>query len=572
MNPTRVLIVGLDGMTFDVMEPLAEQGVMPECAALMKGGSWGVLESTIPPVTGPAWTSFATGKQPGNHGVFDFFKPTKGNNAVGMSRRLINSREVDGKTIWQIMTEHDRTSIVMNMPVTYPPRQIKGAMITGMLTPSIDANSTWPPDLYKRLKPELGPYTITVNWQGYSDARALEFIRDLTDCQRKRTDYCLRLMDDYPEWNVCFPCYTGTDRIQHALWHYIDPKEREKTKAAGRYRQEVMDGILEYYRCVDSDIRRLREKAGADVPVFFVSDHGFGPLYGKVYVNEFLARHGFLHYDRMKLRKAMAGIFLKKAWLKTLKTLGMNGAIKRFHEREAEQRRSAEARTFYDDFYELIDWSRTKAYVASNTEGGIYINTKGRGLYGEPKDHGCVDPADYEKVRAELIDLLRTMKHPDTGQPFRLDVEPRENVYKGKYLKSAPDIVFFFDRGEWIADFGLGKGLYKHADWRTGSGMHRMEGCFLAHGPGIKAGCRVDTKIYNVAPTVLAYMGMPIPPDMDGRFIEDAFTDEWKTAHPVQYAGHSQDAEKGWGQGADVFSSEDEEVLVERLRGLGYID
>jgi len=219
MSQRQVLLVGLDGMTHDVMAPLAEQGVMPTCRELMEGGSWGTLMSTVPPVTGPAWTSFCTGKQPGNHGVFDFFKPTRGDNAVGMKRRLINAREIDGKTLWQILGEHGLKSIVMNVPVTYPPREMNGVMFTGMLTPDVDGDLTWPPDLYARLQPELGEYVITVNWQGYSEATAADFVRDLAHCQRRRTEYCLRLMDEVPDWNLCFPCYTGPDRIQHALWN-----------------------------------------------------------------------------------------------------------------------------------------------------------------------------------------------------------------------------------------------------------------------------------------------------------------------------------------------------------------
>lgn len=574
-NPKKVLLIGLDGMTYQhVMAPLAEQGIMPTCKKLMDEGAWGVLNSTVPPVTGPAWTSFCTGKQPGNHGVFDFFKPTKSPNAVGMSRRLINSQEIDGKPIWQILGEHGMKSIVMNVPVTYPPRELNGVMFTGMLTPSVDGKLTWPPNLYQDLKPGVGEYVITVNWQGYSDATAGGFVDDLIHCQRRRTEYCLRLMDDNPDWNLCFPCYTGTDRIQHALWNYIDPNEREKLKAAGKYDQGVMDKVLEFYRIVDEDIAMLREKAGEDVPVFFVSDHGFGPLYGKFYINTFLEQQGLLVSNKNKIRKAMVGILFTKVYQKFLKTIGMQKRVNDAKARKAESRGDARARTFYDIFYESIDWSKTKAYMASNTEGGLYLNVKGRKMYGAEVDHGCIEPEDYLKVRQEVIDLLKSIKNPVTGKQMVPDehIRVREDVYHGKYTELAPDIVFFMDDGEWIGDFGLGKGLIKHADWRTGSGTHRMEGCFLAHGAGIAKNPNIETDIFNVVPTILAYMGFPIPTNMDGKFIEDAFTADWKSGHEITYSGDSTEEGKGWGEGQDVFNEDDEEVLLDRLRGLGYVD
>lgn len=566
----RVLIIGLDGMTQSVLKPLTEQGVMPTCKALMERGSWGTLMSTVPPVTGPAWVSFATGKQPGNHGVFDFFKPTKADNKAGISRRVINAREVDGKTLWQILTEAGKTSIVMNVPVSYPASPIKGVLLADMLSPHTGGDFSWPRNLIPTLEPKLGEYTITVNWQGYSSSKPEQFIDDEIKCEWQRTKYCLHLMDQYPDWDLCFPCFTETDRMMHALWSYIDPAEREKLKQAGTYRQAVMDKVLEFYRQQDRMIAQLVEKAGPETAVFFASDHGFGPLYGKVMVNTFLAQKGLLTVNEMKIRQALALIFLKKAWYKFLKTIGFQKwARQRLARRAARQ---SGGRTFYDVFYESIDWEKTKAYMASNTEGGLYLNVKGRGLYGSHVDHGCIEPQDYEKVRAEVIEALREIRHPDTGRPMLSYVEVREKVYRGKYVDRAPDIVFFLNDGEWIADFSLGKGAFRKADWKTGSGMHRMEGCFLACGPGIRHNPNVTTDIFNVVPTVLAYLGLPIPTDMDGTFIREAFTDEWLASHEVKYAGSSSQDGKGWGEGQDVFDESEEQVLVDRLRGLGYLD
>ncbi len=569
---SRAMLIGLDGMTFDVVQPLVEQGIMPTMKSLMDRGTWGVLESVTPPVTGPAWVSIVTGKQPGNHGIYDFFKPTNSKNDVGMSRRIVNAREVDGKPIWRLLTEQDKTSIIMNVPVTYPPVQLKGAMMTGMLTPSTDMRFTHPPDLYERLQEELGDYTITVNWQGYNDATAGQFVDDLIRCAECRTKYALRLMDEYPDWDFCFPCFTEPDRIQHAMWKYIDPVEREKLQSAGKYDQAIMDKVLEFYRLLDGHIATLIEKAGPDVPIFFCSDHGFGPLYGKFFVNTFLEKEGLFFYKKAKMQRAMAGLLVQKVYFKLLKTFGFGDVVKRATAKKAAARQSADNRTFYDTFYESIDWTRTKAYMASNTEGGIYLNVKGRTMYDTEVDRGIIESEAYHEERNAIMDTLRKIKHPHTGKPMVSHMFTREEIYTGKYVERAPDIVFFLDGGEWIADFSLGKGEYKDADWRTGCGMHRLEGLFLAAGPGIAHSPNIQTSIPHVIPTILASMGLPIPFDMDGKAIEPAFTDEWKSQNDIQYEGESAGDGQGWGQGQDVFAKEDEDVLVERLRNLGYLE
>ncbi len=568
----RVMLIGLDGMTLDVMKPMVDAGIMPKCKELMERGTWGKLQTVLPPVTGPAWVSCVTGKQPGNHGIFDFFKPTPSQNAVGMSRRIVNSREVDGKPIWRLLTEADKTSIILNVPVTYPPAEIKGAMFTGMLTPSVNSNMTHPPGLHDKLKGDLGEYTITVNWQGYTNATAGQFVQDVIDCAKSRTEYTLRLMDEYPDWDFCFPCYTEPDRIQHALWDYLDPAEMAKAKKAGTYQKSIHDLVHEFYRQLDQHIAALIEKAGDDVPVFFCSDHGFGPLYGKIYVNDYLAKVGLLTYDTWKLKKSMGGLFMKKAYHKVLKTIGLNSVVKKSAVKNAEARQSTSKRTFYDDFYEAIDWDKTIAYMGSNTEGGLYLNVKGRKMYGSMSDKGAIEPEDYEKERDRVIEALRGIKHPDTGESMLSHVFPREEVYSGKYVDRAPDVVFFLCGGAWIADFALEKGSVKRADWRTGCGMHRMDGIFLAAGPGIAHTTDIDTNIINVIPTILATMGLPIPSDMDGKFVDEAFTEEWKGSNTVTYAGDSSGDGQGWGQGDQVYDQEDEDILVDRLRSLGYLD
>ena len=126
---SRFLVIGIDGGTFDLIRPWAEAGDLPNLARLMAEGVHGPLESTLPPVTAPAWSTFATGKNPGKHGVFDFILP------MGGRYDLVNATSIHAPTLWQIISEAGLKCGVMNVPVTYPPAPINGFVIGGMLSP-----------------------------------------------------------------------------------------------------------------------------------------------------------------------------------------------------------------------------------------------------------------------------------------------------------------------------------------------------------------------------------------------------------------------------------------------------
>jgi len=559
MNERRkVLVIGLDGMTAVSLLPLIKDGQMPFMGQLIDRGAFGTLLSTIPPVTGPAWTTFFTGRNPGSHGILDFFRVT----SDGQSRRLINSREVHGKTLWEILNENGKTQIVVNTPLTYPPTPVEGAMITGMLTPNTNSDMTHPPDLYSRLKPELGEYVITVNWQDYSEESATGFLGALRECNRQRTRYVLRLMDDI-DWDFTMATYTGTDRVHHALWHYVDPAERAKLGPA--FDPGVMEGVNSYFRQLDDNIRRIVTKAGPETAVFFISDHGFGPLLRKVYINNWLEKQGLLkiRHGRLKAYQAATlGMRLASKIMRRVKSIPLLNRIKP----KAKQRAALANFAFYHIFYGSIDWSRTKAYMASNSEQGIYVNLAGR----EP--FGSVDPADYDRVRDEVQEALQRLEN-DEGKPLLSHFYRREEIYAGPCTERAPDVIFFLDEGAYLAEIQLGGGkLFRDISWRTGTGNHRLEGILLAAGPDIRSTRDYTTKLINVMPTILHYMGIPIPTDLDGSLIEEVFTEEFRADREPVYEGASMAGVEDGDGDEGVFSEREEGELQDRLRRLGYMD
>jgi predicted AlkP superfamily phosphohydrolase/phosphomutase len=215
--------------------------------------------------------------------------------------------------------------------------------------------------------------------------------------------------------------------------------------------------------------------------------------------------------------------------------------------------------------FQDVDWRKSKAYSFGRHLGSVYINLKGR----EPQ--GAVEPgAQYEAVRDEIEQAAYDFRDPQTGRELIGRVLRREEIYSGPYLHNAPDLTLlpaeptdiFFG----LADFGHRKTVdtvYRY------SGMHRDYGMLIMRGPGIRSGAEIEgAAIYDVAPTVLHSMGLPIPSDMDGRVLEQAFEDGYMSTFPPK----NSDAQARHEDGPDADYSEDERrEIMQRLEDLGYL-
>jgi len=379
--------------------------------------------------------------------------------------------------------------------------------------------------------------------------------------------------------------YTGTDRIHHALWHYVDPAVRERL--GDRCDPEVADGVDRYFRQLDGNIEKIVEKAGRRSAVFFVSDHGFGPLECKVYVNNWLERQGLLKIRHGRLRAYR----LATAAARLIHRLGKKVRPPRIVGRCRSKTGHLRSKTgrlrsktgqlaalanlaFYHVFYNSIDWSRTRAYMASNSEQGIYVNLKGR----EP--FGIVEPSDYDAVRNEVHRALGALTDR-SGRSLLTRFHKREDVYTGPFVDRAPDVIFALDEGAALAEIHLGGGkIFRDISWKTGSGNHRMEGYFLARGEGIRRGAGLTTSIMDVMPTILYYLGIPVPDDLDGRRIGEIFSPEFLAREKPLFArsaalsttAHGGENNLSGFGAPGVFDQKEEAELQDRLRRLGYMD
>ncbi len=543
---TPLLIIGLDGATFDLILPWAEQGHLPTLARLMRDGVSGRLESTLPPVTSPAWPTFMTGKNPGRHGVFDFIRPNAG------SFDMVNASQIDGKLLWELLGDAGYSVGVLNVPITYPPRQVNGYLVPGLLAPD-QGLTTYPPDLLKPYRAELGRYRITPDTQ-FSPGQEDDFIADLHDLIDTQLRYALRLMRDQPT-DVLMAHFLASDNASHALWRFMDATHpRHDARLATRYG----DALLKIYQHLDNAIQSLISNFQLPTSnVIVMSDHGFGPLHRTVNLNVLFLEAGLMRlkpnvFTRLRYAFFKRGLTPKGVY-RLLEKIGLQNLTARV----SRQTRNQVVGKFLS--FEDVDWSRTVAYSIGHV-GQVYLNLKGR----EPE--GIVDQADYDTARQRVIDTLHTLRDPETGRPMVDRIIPREEAASGPYLDRGPDLHLVLDDYRTIA-FPLfaTEGRIVAQQIRGDSGCHRLHGVFIAGGPAFAHGVIEGARLVDLAPTILHLLSVPTPADMDGRVLSEALAPDLR-ARAVQTseaAGHA--------VAPLDFTADEQAEVEERLRALGYL-
>ena len=560
----RVFVLGLDGATFDLITPWTEEGKLPNLAALMKEGTCGPLESTVPPISAPAWASFMTGVNPGKHGIYHF----QDRQEKSYQARLVSGADIKAPTLWRILSDAGRPTISVNVAMTFPPEKIKGVMITGVDTPGNRVTYTHPADLAAELQAEIGEYVIEPGLvehcrRGHYGV-AFRALMHALEQRIKAVDY---LMSHKP-WDLFVVNYRATDNVQHHFWHLMDSTHPTYDPEQG---ERYGDSIFEVYQRLDTWLGELRGRLDDDTALIVVSDHGAGPASGKsIYFNRWLEQEGWLTFAGQnsrvltgRLKAWMRSLMWKTVWIQMRKWLGKGtkDALRRFFPSWYDRARTVAS-------YFSIDWDNTRAYSDEFREA-IWINLKGR----EPQ--GIVAPGEeYEQLRREIVERLRSLTDPDTGQPIMDRVYLREEIYHGDQMEPAPDIVAAPCQNPHVRT-RLSHTTNNPAPVQTlgrqqllndflPQGLHRSHGVFFVEGAGIKQGYQVaDAHIMDVAPTILHLLGMSVPRFMDGRVLLDVLSSpgEVKYSETDEYSGADRDG----------YSADEEEAVREKLAGLGYL-
>ncbi len=553
----RVLIIGLDGITFDTFDPWMEEGILPNIARFRDAGVHASLDSIYPPITAPAWASFMTGMNPGKTGIFEFLY----SRSSSFDFAPVNATVRDGIPIWDILSREGKEVVVISVPVTYPPDKVNGSLISGFLTPQGARDFTHPPELLDRIEKEFGPYPI-YHKEVYQKGKVDRVIDEANRILRYRRDMTLKLLDEQ-DWDFAITYFEGTDRMQHEVWHIHDESHPHSTPGeVARYK----DKVLGFYREVDETVRMLTEAVDdGETVVMIMSDHGFGPIHYYLNLNIWLLESGFLKLKRdpfTRLKQLIFKLGITPALgYRTAMKLGLAGL---------RLSKGVGGRNVIFDMInriflslENIDWPRTRAYSKGNY-GQIYVNLKGR----EPL--GSVDPGDYDSVVNDLKEGLRLIPDPETGGRLMKEVFHREEMYTGPYVERMPD-VFFKPANMLYKALGVVDFTTKHFIEPTfgNSGDHRMNGVFLARGGemDVRRERLPEISIMDVVPTVLHALGLAVPDDMDGKVIEAAFRKEWLEKNPVRLREPYEREDKS----SLEMSEEDKKELIDRLKGMGYV-
>jgi predicted AlkP superfamily phosphohydrolase/phosphomutase len=552
MIKRKVAVFGLDGITLDLLQPWLDEGRLPNLARLLATGASGRLRSTVPPVSASAWASFFTGTNPGQHGLIDFTYPAADSYKINVS----NSSTRTAPSLWEIVSEASGRVGMVSVPMTYPPEPLNGFALCSFLTPSADSRYTYPDALQEETAAVAGPFPLHMSEKGRGkDPR--RFVQAVKEMEVARARTVCHLLEN-KSWDLFIYVVETTDNLQHEIWHLLDethPRHDPLMAAT------VMPDVLDYYETIDRLLGEMIAQVPEDTLIVVLSDHGFGPFHKFFHVNNWLAEQGFLKFRRspLALLKRLAFKFgvtpinaLK--WVIRLGLSGMRKNVKRGRGRGMLKR----AFLSFSD----VDWARTKAFSVGNF-GQVYLNVEGQ------RPAGTIKPDEYEATRDQIAEAALALRDPDDGAQVVQRVYKREEIFHGVSMDRLPDLILHTDRARYVsfghADFGSNR-ILESSIGQTGH--HHLVGVVGLNGPGVRAGLRLDgTSILDLAPTILHYLGLPVPDYMDGQVLKQAFTDDFNGANPVRnHEGDLKRSAEDTGYAAD-----EEEAVLDKLRDMGYV-
>lgn len=556
----KVVVIGLDGAPFPLIQKWVNSGDLPNLAQITNRGSFGVLRSTIPVHSPTAWSTFITGLNPGKHGVYDFVR----REPESYRLRVTRSNQIAGASLWHLLSTNGRKVGIMNVPMTYPPEEVNGFLISGLGTPDY-VSYTYPPSLSQ----ELNSAGYRVNKKFFYDPERIdEWLEDLHQVSELRGKIACQLMRD-KTWDFFMVVFRNTDEICHFFWRHMDSTHPEHDPGAP---EKYKSAILDLYRRVDHWVGEIRKAAGNDTNIIVMSDHGAGPLYKDVFINEWLLANGWLKLKEEPPKRRLIDSFSRRTGF-TRKQI--SDALTRLHLHRLEvlikrllgDRIYVLPRDDRPEFSTAIDWSDTKAY-SFGYYGQIFINLKGR----EPA--GIVDPGqEYTILRQEIAQKLYELIDPEDSQGVVDRVFFKEELFDGPYLNEAPDLLAIMRDLSYITrkgyEFAQERGVLFRKPYTNESGSHRIEGILIGSGPDLASIPDLpDHDIQDLTPTLLHLMRCPIPDNMDGLVMKRFLTEGYMAQNPIQYT--SETAEKR-DDSDDDWDDQAEAEITERLKNLGYL-
>jgi predicted AlkP superfamily phosphohydrolase/phosphomutase len=458
----KVFVIGLDCAEPTLVFDQWRQH-LPNLRRLMERGAYGELTSTIPAITVPAWASMLSSKDPGQLGFYGFRNRA---DYTYENMFIATARAIKADRVWDILSRAGKQVVVAGVPQTYPVKAVNGCMISSFLTPSTQSQYTYPESLKAEIEGLVtGEYMFDVpQFRTEDKDYLLEQIYRMADQHHQVVKH---LMEAKP-WDFFMHVDMGVDRIHHGFWKHFDPRHPQHV-AGGPYQ----DAIRDYYIHIDAQIGEWLDRLDNETVILVVSDHGAKPMLGGIALNEWLKQEGYLVMDYQP-----EGIVpLDKC---------------------------------------EVDWDHTLAWGSGGYYARLYLNVKGR----EP--NGVIEPADYERVRDELAERIAAITDPEGRTIGSVAYKPEE-IYR-QVNNIPPDLIVYLGDLDWRSVGSLGfDTIYTFSnDTGPDDANHAQQGLYIAadpQSPGRGPGPR--RHLMDVAPTILDWLGVEVPGDMQGHSFAD---------------------------------------------------
>lgn len=507
LNGRRLVIIGIDGATFNILRLLQNKKSLPFFNKLMQNGCYGNLESSLPVNGAASWASFFSGKNPGKHNIYDFFTTR----SEDTQPPLISNHSIKSRLLWNILENFKMRSILINIPIFSEPEPINGIMSSGLLT-DMDKPFFYPAHVAQDLQYQA--YSLDSGFARNQDKD--EYFTQILKTQKSQEKSFRKLILN-ESWNLAAITFNGIARAQSVFWD--EPEKLEKL-----------------YRHIDLFLEHIHKIAGEDTNFLVVSNYGFKPVAKKFFVNEWLWELKLLQkkittnrarvtdlddyiYSSLTdktnpITRLLAATKITKDNIRRVLPDAISELLKRAT--------SWSIRKLFPYEYLDIVWDRTQAYFISANTQGININLKGR----EP--FGTVNPGrDYERLRDQIIGELYRLRDPYTLENVVDEVYRKEDIFFGDHLNEAPDIVFkphnfdyYLSPEKRTCRLYIGSA---NDDYPI-QAHHDPQGLFFMTGPKIKHGEKLKTvSIYDMLPTILYSLGISPVDNLDGHILHQIF-------------------------------------------------
>lgn len=534
---TKLLVLGIDAFDPDFF--YAHRDVLPHLDSIASGGRWGRLRSTIPPVTGPAWTTAFSGMNPGRTGITSFTSSD-----IDIDHSVLDSRDVKVPRVWNVLSAQDLRCAVIGVPLAYPVEEINGLMVGGFMTPSMDVPFTYPPSLQRDLVASGYEPSIGLSHDPGAEGELLDRIHRTARVKYEWTHEWLA-QDD---WDCFLVVYSEPDWVQHLL---VRPEDHPDHRVNN-------ERLLAFFIELDAHVGRLLRAAGPDATTLVCSDHGFGHFVRRyVHVNRFLANEGYVVMKggvRRSLRRTVGrhlrGLTRLPGW------------------RQLRQRLSVEV---VRAGLEIANGSEDDFDLAQSS--AIFHHQFWFMGYVDLNEDLFEDREQFDVARDRIINLLRELVDPRTNLPVFGGVYARDEVFHGPFADREPDIVCLFAQGYGGSDLASPRLVSELPVQSVPGAMHRRDGIWMLGGPTVATDSDVITlDLQDIAPLIFHILGASPPRALDGRVPYQLFETQSDLAVSRRAPIDFDTVERRFVLPTPDQEEDADAVIAERLRALGYVE